>query len=46
MTKLVKFWYKFMHMVIGVVVNEVGVERIKRNREMEVIREVTRAIYR
>lgn len=45
-TKLIKFWYKLMHMVIGVVVDKVGVERIKRNGEMEVIREVTRAIYR
>ena len=34
-----------MHVVIGIVVNEVSVECIKRDREVEVIREVTRAIY-
>ena len=46
MTRLIKFWYKFMHMVIGIVVNKVSVECIKRSRKMEVIREVSRAIYR
>ena len=35
-----------MHVVMGVAVNKVSVECIKRDREVEIIREVTRAIYR
>jgi len=35
-----------VHVVISVVVNEVGVKCVKRSREMKSVREVSRAIHR
>ena len=45
---IIKFQYKFMHMMISIVVNKACVECIERTREIKRIRdsEVSRAIFR